>query len=88
MTQKIRRARRSKAKAKDADAFKPGDKVTTDVTLQVGVVLSVEGSGDNAKVLIRFGKPDKHGVSDVRKLYAYLLRKNGKASDALLPVAV
>jgi len=73
-------------KAKDVEEFKQGDKVTTDVTSQVGVVLSVEGTGDNAKVLVRFGKPDKYGVSDVRKLYAYLLRKNGKANDDVLPI--
>jgi len=73
-------------KANDVEEFKQGDKVTTDVTPQVGVVLSVEGTGDNAKVLVRFGKPDKYGVSDVRKLYAYLLRKNGKANDDVLPI--
>ena len=73
-------------KAKDVEEFKQGDKVTTDVTPQVGVVLSVEGAGDNAKVLVRFGKPDKYGVSDVRKLYAYLLRKNGRANDGVFPI--
>jgi hypothetical protein len=61
-------------RAKDAGEFKPGDKVTTDVTPQVGSVLEVQGSGDMAKVLVRFGT-DKYGVSDVRKLYAYLLCK-------------
>ena len=76
-----------KQKANDAEEFKQGDKVTTDVTPQVGVVLSVEGTGDKAKVLVRFGKPDKYGVSDVRKLYAHLLRKNGRATDvAPIPV--
>jgi hypothetical protein len=67
---------------KDEEQFKPGDRVTTDVTPQVGVVLSVEGSGDKAKVLVKFGMPDKYGVSDVRKLYAYLLRKSNREKDA------
>lgn len=61
--------------ARDGGTFKKGDHVTTDVTPQTGVVLSVEGTGDMAKVLVQFGKPDKYDVSDVRKLYAYLLRR-------------
>jgi len=62
-------------RGRGAESFAKGDKVTTDVTPHAGIVLSVEGSGDMAKVLVRFGAPDKYGVSDVRKLYAYLLRK-------------
>ena len=77
MNSQAARAYDSVVKGKDSEGFKPGDKVTTDVTPQVGVVLSVDGSGDMAKVLIRFGKPNKYGVSDVRRLYAHLLRKAG-----------
>jgi hypothetical protein len=70
----------------DDEEFKPGDKVTTDVTPQVGIILSVAGSGDKTTALIRFGAPDKYGVADVRKLYTYLLRKSAK--DSLRPVPI
>jgi hypothetical protein len=72
-----KRGQSNSVHAKDSEDFKPGDRVGTDVTPKSGVVLSVDGSGDMAKVLVRFGSPDKYGVSDVRKLYAHLLRKSG-----------
>jgi hypothetical protein len=73
-------------KAKDSEEFGQGDKVRTDVTPKIGTILGVEGSGDMAKVLVRFGEPDKYGVSDVRKLYAYLLRKSATDCAEVMPV--
>lgn len=83
----IAMSKAGESKGKDTSEFKRGDVVTSDVTPKTGTVLSVEGTGDMAKVLVRFGAPDKYDVSDVRKLYAYLLRK--PAGDSLpAPVAV
>jgi len=79
-------AKSAAGRAKDSEEFGKGDKVRTDVTPKIGTILGVEGSGDMAKVLVRFGEPDKYGIPDVRKLYAHLLRKSATDCSEVMPV--